>query len=586
MSPPCEAPAVRRSLRGHEVLFLAVLLLAGLIPGRPAAEAPIPGGVTVEAAVAEEVVAEPVAVEEAMGAPVPEADGEALPTEDAPVDPVPPEAEADGTTAPIPEDALAEPITEVSAADLYARVLRIESSVQAYDYRAPWNAGRFGTGNGTGFVIGPNRILTNAHVVSNSRRLILRMHDDPGIYPARVLYIAHDSDLAMLELEDPAPIADLPPLELGDVPPLESEVRVIGYPVGGTRLSVTRGVVSRIDYSVYGHTGIDQRLVVQIDAAINPGNSGGPVLQGHRVVGVAFQALRQADNTGYVIPTPVIRRFLADIEDGAYDGSVDLAITTFNVFNPAQRSALGMPDARLGVYVSRVLPGGSACGVLEAGDILLEIDGHAVLADGRVELDGQMVNLAGAVERRLSGETVRVRFLRDGEEREAAFELTSFAPIRLFAAEYETRPAYAVFGGLLFQPASRNLIQAYQLQRLELMKTLEDYLPEAHYLEQEEIVVLTQVLPDPVNADLSGVDGLVVERINGQPVRRMADLKTLLFEPLEAGQLPPFTVIECRGARRPLVFESARIPDAQQRIRAQYGIARDYVLGTDAEGEW
>ncbi|MGC4016166.1 MAG: serine protease [Luteolibacter sp.] len=99
----------------------------------------------------------------------------------------------------------------------------------------------------------------------------------------------------------------------------KSQVRVIGYPIGGERLSVTRGVVSRIDFSTYSHSQADSHLIVQIDAAINPGNSGGPVVQDGKVVGVAFQGLRQADNTGYIIPTPVIKRFLKDIEDGRYD---------------------------------------------------------------------------------------------------------------------------------------------------------------------------------------------------------------------------------------------------------------------------
>ena len=120
----------------------------------------------------------------------------------------------------------------------------------------------------------------------------------------------------------------LKPLEFGGIPKLNTEVIAMGYPIGGDRISVTRGVVSRIDFRPYSHTGVDSHLTIQVDAAINPGNSGGPVLQDGKVVGVAFQGFsgRVAQNVGYMIPVPVIQRFLKDVEDGSYDHYVDLAV--------------------------------------------------------------------------------------------------------------------------------------------------------------------------------------------------------------------------------------------------------------------
>jgi S1-C subfamily serine protease len=122
---------------------------------------------------------------------------------------------------------------------------------------------------------------------------------------------------------------------------MESTVSVYGYPIGGDRLSVTRGIVSRIDFQTYSHSGSDSHLTIQIDAAINPGNSGGPVMQNGKVVGVAFQGYSGdvAQNVGYMIAMPVARRFMKDVEDGKYDHYVDLALTYENLFNPAARRA-------------------------------------------------------------------------------------------------------------------------------------------------------------------------------------------------------------------------------------------------------
>ena len=99
----------------------------------------------------------------------------------------------------------------------------------------------------------------------------------------------------------------------------------------------------------YAHTGADSHLVIQTDAAINPGNSGGPVMQDGKVVGVAFQGLRQADNIGYMIPTTVIRHFLADINDGKYDGFGSLGVMLYpGLHNPSYKDYLKVPAGPAG----------------------------------------------------------------------------------------------------------------------------------------------------------------------------------------------------------------------------------------------
>src|SRR5258708_21677636 len=107
---------------------------------------------------------------------------------------------------------------------------------------------------------------------------------------------------------------------------------------------VTTGIVSRIDFQLYTHSSIDQHLAVQISAQINPGNSGGPVMQKTKVVGDAFQGYSGdvAQGVAYMVPTPVINRFLKDVSDGHYDGYVYLGITYGKLQNPAQRKFLGL----------------------------------------------------------------------------------------------------------------------------------------------------------------------------------------------------------------------------------------------------
>jgi S1-C subfamily serine protease len=88
------------------------------------------------------------------------------------------------------------------------------------------------------------------------------------------------------------------PVRLGRLPRLQDSVTVVGYPIGGETISVTAGVVSRIEMTAYAHSS-SELLGIQIDAAINSGNSGGPVFSDDgSCVGVAFQSLGKEDADG------------------------------------------------------------------------------------------------------------------------------------------------------------------------------------------------------------------------------------------------------------------------------------------------
>ncbi len=453
--------------------------------------------------------------------------------------------------------------------DVYKSVLRIEVATQVPDYEAPWNAGRFSGGIGTGFIIGKNKILTNAHVISNARRILVTVYGSAKKYPAKVEHVAHDCDLALLSVEDFTDFEGFPGFDIGDVPVLESQVRVIGYPVGGERLSVTRGVVSRIDFQPYSHSRADSHLVVQIDAAINPGNSGGPVLQDGKVVGVAFQGLRQADNTGYIIPTPVVKRFLKDIEDGKYDSYADIGIQHFDLHNPAMRKELGLPNDGNGVLVAKVLPGGPCDGILKTGDILISLDGKMVDSAGKVNYDGENVDLNEVIERKFTGDKVAVRFLRAGVWNDVEIEVKPIEASRMYAIQYEKKPRYVVFSGLVFQPLDTNLFAASKFENVTLRRLYTDYVSKGFFKKHEDIVVLTRIESDPVTSQLDGFTGLAVEKINGVEVKSLAHAHELLY-PKEQ---PEFFVIELFDAERPLVIPSASVTAANERMKAN-GIAK------------
>ncbi|MBU3665324.1 MAG: trypsin-like serine protease [Chthoniobacterales bacterium] len=454
-------------------------------------------------------------------------------------------------------------------------MVRIATTAQQPDYATPWNPGGVERGVGSGFVIDGERILTNAHVVSNATFISVVKEGDPTLWPARVLHVAHDCDLALLEVYDKAAFFNgTKALQFGGIPALESTVSVYGYPIGGDRLSVTRGIVSRIDFQPYSHSEVDSHLAIQIDAAINPGNSGGPVLQDGKVVGVAFQGYSGAvaQNVGYMIPVPVIKRFLKDIEDGSYDRYMDLAATYFPLVNPAQRAALGLTEPDNGVLIGSVFDGGSSDGKLQSGDVILSVDGLKVYADGKIDLEGERVEMAEVFERKFKGDKVALEILRNGQKQNVELVLARPWPFDMQARSYDKRPRFVLMGGLLFQPLSRDFLDAKKVSDLRLRYFFDFFVTDNLYREHPEVVVLSEILPDPVNTYFMPFKGGIVESINGRKIRSLQDVAQALDEPGE------FHVIELLGEGRPIVLDRSALPEADRRIKERYNVSTDRNL--------
>ncbi len=465
-------------------------------------------------------------------------------------------------------------------ANSFDNIVRIENAAAVPDYSSPWNPPRPSGGSGTGFLIGENQFLTNAHVVSNASRVLIKKVNDPQPYAARVKFIAHDCDLAMLELVDFTPFKGIEYLEIGDLPQLDTSVTVVGYPIGGERISVTRGIVSRIDFRPYSHSGVDNHLTIQIDAAINPGNSGGPVLQDGRVVGVAFQGYsgNVAQNVGYMIPTPVIDRFVKDVEDGRYDLYVDINAATFELVNPAAREALAIPKEYdgLGVMVGSVDSQGSAGGVLEIGDVLVSIDSNPIASNGFISLNGEQVNMNEIVERKFAGDSVSLDLLRAGEKQTVSLPLKPFAPYLIAANQYGKRPQYIVYAGLTFQPLDRNLLAAQSLGNQTVRYWFNYFVIEELYQKRPEPVIFTRALADEINTYIAGYSGGLVDSVNGQKIGSMKDMRDALAAAETAeGE---FITIRLVNEGRPLVIAKSKVAEANARIARNYGIREPYYI--------
>ncbi|HEU4405198.1 MAG TPA: serine protease [Polyangiaceae bacterium] len=451
-----------------------------------------------------------------------------------------------------------------------ASVVRIYATTQEPDYNNPWQAHAPSSSTGSGVVVAPGRVLTGAHVVANATFLQVQKASEPDKFTARVEAVCHCADLALLAIDEEAFNRGVISAEIGQLATPGDRVSVVGFPVGGDEVSVTEGVVSRIEVQRYSHS---QRhlLAVTVDAAINQGNSGGPVLQDGKVVGIAFQKLTKAENVGEMVPAPLLRHFLGGLARGVPSPIVlpDLAAATQTLENPILRRRLGLAHGESGVLVRAVEHGGSADGVLEPGDTLLEIGGLPIANNGSILYrDRYRTRFDAILGEHFVGDKIPVRFLRDGAQQRRLLELKPSCRL-VPRNQYDRSPTYFVYGGLVFQPLTRDFLATWEKW---WEKAPEEFVHLYHAgvrtEARQEVIVLSQVLADAVNVGYERRINESVATVNGVPPRDMRDFVRLLSRAQGT--------VEIRLSSNSLiVLDVPALSEARHRILARYRVSAD-----------
>jgi len=411
--------------------------------------------------------------------------------------------------------------------DVREAIVKVYVVSNSPDYYNPWSMQGPRGGSGSGCIIENNLILTNAHVVSDHTFLQVRKFGETKRHRAEVVAVSHLTDLALIKVEEPGFFEDEPFLTFGELPDAQQEVLVYGFPMGGDMLSITKGIISRIEHQPYVHSS-SMFLAGQIDAAINPGNSGGPVLVDDKIVGVVMQGISSSQNIGYMVPVPIIQHFFDDLKDGIYDGYPSLGASLQDMENQGLREYYQMEKDLSGVLVNKIIPGSPADGNLQADDILLSIGNYEVGNDGTIEFrTHERTQLTYVVQEKQIGENIQMDILRNGEKISLDVNLhRSSQKDRLVSMEqYETLPSFFIYAGLIFCPLSKNLLniwgpQWYQSAPTELIYYLQNNIPEK---EDQQVVVLLKALAADVNEGYQNVKSWVVDTINGEKIWNLSD---------------------------------------------------------------
>ncbi len=297
-----------------------------------------------------------------------------------------------------------------------------------FGFRSPSPRGeggppREGQSSGSGVIISEDGyIMTNNHVVENATRVDITLENNER-HVARVIGTDPTTDLAILKIE----AKNLPHIPFGDSDDAKvgEWVLAVGNPYN-LNSTVTAGIVSAKARNIQilrDENNLQVESFIQTDAAVNPGNSGGPLvnLQGE-IVGINTAiATRSGGFSGYsfAVPSSIAKKVAEDLmEYGAVQRGL-IGVTIRDV-GPRLEDELGKKlGVSRGVYVDNVNEGsgGEEAG-LKKGDIIIGVDGHPTYTTS---------SLQERVARKRPGDTVEVKFLRDGKEMNATVTLKNFS---------------------------------------------------------------------------------------------------------------------------------------------------------------
>lgn len=263
----------------------------------------------------------------------------------------------------------------------------------------------------TGFIVkSDGLIVTNKHVVSDTKAKYKVLTYDKKEYEVKKIYRDPVNDLALLKID----ANGLKSIELGDSSNLKvgQLVIAIGTPLGEFPNSVTTGIISGLGRGISAGSpfeGYVERLddVIQTDAAINPGNSGGPLLNSAgQVIGVNVAMASGAENIGFAIPINVVKQMIDTFNKTGQFSRPFLGVR-YRMITKKEAMAKNWVEGAGVVEVIKDSPADK--GGIEVGDIITKIDGKKV---------GEKENeLAKIIASKKVGEEIIVSVWRDEEEK-------------------------------------------------------------------------------------------------------------------------------------------------------------------------
>jgi hypothetical protein len=462
--------------------------------------------------------------------------------------------------------------------DYERNVVELSVTYQTWDEDRPWAKNSPRTRTASAVLVDESHLLTTAQMVDHATLMRIKSFGRSQRVMPRVERIDHSINLALLTIDEPAALEGLTPARVAKKTPTSGTLRTVRWRKQQLESVASRVIRFEVERS-WGSRTYHAFLHMQTDMAA--GGWAEPVFDDDALVGITVS---QSKQTSRAIPAEVLSAFL---QRGT---GPEAAFTTLGVNWQLNRDEavsrfLGQQGEPRGILIRQVPWGSSACGVLKPRDILLELDGSPIDADGYYGHPrlGRLGFNHIMIERFLPGDQVPVRVLRDGKELELTLTARAYpSALDLVPSDRGASPAYLVAGGLVLRELDVPYLRTWGK---DWSKTAPITLIRRYYYEQRgqtpqrrRTVLITSVMPSPYNVGYQNVRDEVIERINGRSIGRIEDAVDAFGQPQNGLHVIELTPASSRGY---IILDAATLDVATAEILESYEVPAAVRLRAD-----
>jgi hypothetical protein len=457
-------------------------------------------------------------------------------------------------------------------------IVTIEVTRKQYDHLQPWSR-RVDQISKMGTIIGKNEILTTADHLSN--HTLVRLQKGRGRwFEGRVTWIDYHANLATVSTGEEAFWEGAKEVDLAKTTPRRGAAQVVRWRNGileFRNVDISRLVVKR------GKLTFMDQLQLELDSDMQGIGWAEAVVQDDKLIGITAS---KDDQTITTVPSSFILSRLADRAEGDYQGLGYFSFVWQTAENPDTLAFLGQEGEPRGVVIIEVQTNNPASPLLRR-DIILEIDGFKIDVQGDYN-DPDYGNLLLenlASRNKNAGDVVKIKIERAGKEMTVDYILpkAEYGVQLVPLAVPDREPEYLILGGLVFQPLTVPFLQSWGADWNRKAPFHLSYATREESTPSEpSVVVMSMVLPDPVNIGYQEARMLLVDKLNGKRIFRLEDLIAAASEAKEG-----FHLIEFRrgDSLRRMVLDAAELDAATLRVLERYGIQKDRVLSPPLPGK-
>ena len=460
-------------------------------------------------------------------------------------------------------------------------LVRIFVHKQELEIYEPWKQGRVFTEEHIGTVVEFNNknekgVLIKASALNNVKRIEMELLTDSHLIEMSPVFIDREVNLALLETVSSEALESLHPITVYDNElPLEEEAHLF-------RIENNRNIV-RIPSSLRKVT-FGERSDVSSYPIINymfkftrkELGWSEPILSKGRLV--ALSVGQDEEDNVHAIPSSLIQHFLNDNLNEGYHGFPNLGLEYSRLSSSYKREALGLEKIKNGVQITKIHKSSPFYTLLKKGDILMSINGIDINYMGNINhpLWGE-ISFEALLYKHYSGENITLQILRDQKSQKLTGELTRYYSNQTLIPYFSEKDPipYIIVGGLVFQELTRTFLRSWGPNWLgdapSYLTYLWKYKNNNTKDPKERVIILNQVLSDPINKGYESIGNAVVKSVNGNIIHSLEDLKLALAKPIRK-RSSEFQYITLDYGEGDIILPLPSLKEANSRIASNYGI--------------